>query len=346
MAWYDEEPVRGGFPDPKLIGLSGLERMQAGLRNQMPAPPISHLFGNKLVAASPASATFSIPCSDWLQTDVGIYFAGVSALVADAALGSALLVTLGPGKVVLTSDLSFNFFRRVGVFSRQLICRARPIEVGRTLGVSEGLVEDGQGRIVAHCTTRCFIKDLDAPPFEGDLPTLETPVYETADPYLRPVPEGAIKREIYTTTPFLDIIKRWRELPPAPSAQLFAVTDASAEPATFSTTFRAIPWMASPAGSVYGGVLAYIADSILTGALSTTLDTNETGAILDLKVQFVRPVWPDGRELTGDAHVTYRGKGFAAARGEIRNADGKTVVLMTSSARVSSGGSWGSLLQE
>ncbi|MDQ3878037.1 MAG: PaaI family thioesterase [Actinomycetota bacterium] len=346
MAWYDDEPVRGGFPDPKLVALSGLERMQAGLRNQMPPPPTFHLFGNRLVAASPASVTFSMPCSEWLQTDVGIYFAGVSALVADAALGSAVLVTLGPAKVVVTSDLSFNFFRQVGVTSRQLICRARPIEVGRTLGVAEGLVEDGEGRIVAHCTTRCFIKDLDVPPFDGELPVVDLPTYDTPDPYLRPVPDGAVKRDVYESMPFIDIIKSWKERPLSPSAELFALTDLGAEPGSFTTAIKATPWMASPAGTVYGGVLAYMADSILTGALSTTLGMDESGSILDLKVQFVRPVWPDGREIVGDAHVTYRGKGFAAARGEMKNADGKTVVLMTSSARVRSGTSWGSLLQE
>lgn len=55
MAWHDEEPVRGGYPDPKLPALSGLERMRAGVEGTMPAPPITHLFGVRPIAAGPAS---------------------------------------------------------------------------------------------------------------------------------------------------------------------------------------------------------------------------------------------------------------------------------------------------
>src|SRR5687768_7973908 len=41
MAWLDDEPVRGGYPDASLLGLSGLERMRAGLHGpKMPPPPI------------------------------------------------------------------------------------------------------------------------------------------------------------------------------------------------------------------------------------------------------------------------------------------------------------------
>ena len=102
--------------------------------------------------------------------------------------------------------------------------------------------------------------------------------------------------------------------------------------------------MSSPAGTVYGGVLAFIADAVLTGSFSTTLSTDEVAATLDLKVQFLRPVWPDGRELRASAEVVHRGRSFAVSQGEIVNADGKKVVLMTSSATIRSGGSWGSVV--
>lgn len=345
MAWYEDEPVRGGFPDPKLLGLSGLERMRAGLKQMMPPPPIHHLFGLRPISVGAASVTFSMPCSEWLQSDVGVYFAGASALVADAPLGSAVLAPLGPGQIAVTSELSFNFLRPVGPSSRHLVCRARPIEVGRTLGLAEGLVEDGQGRLVAHCTTRCFIQSLPFEPLDADPPAVEWPEYDTPDPYLRPIPPGAVAPEEYDRLTFLEVIeKRRREDRPGPFAELFAITSVAAEPGSFGTTFRATPWMSSPAGSVYGGVLAFMADGALTGAFSTTLSTEETAATLDLKVQFLRPVWPDGRELTTTAEVVHRGRSFAVAQGEIVNADGKKVVLMTSSATIRSGGSWGSLV--
>jgi uncharacterized protein (TIGR00369 family) len=345
VPWYDDEPVRGGYPDPKMLALTGLERMRAGVKRTMPAPPIAHLFGLRPIAASPASVTFSMPCSDWLQSDAGVYFAGTSALVADGALSGAVLAPLGPGQICVTSELSFNFLRPVGPWSRQLVCRARTIEVGKSVGLAEGLVEDGQGRLVAHCTTRCFIMSLPYEPLKGDLPEVQEQTYDTPDPYLRPITPGSVDPEEYERSTFLEIVeKRTSENSPAPFVELFAITKAQGEPSEFRISFKGTPWVTSPVGSVYGGVLAFIADLALTGAFSTTLSTSETAATLDLKVQFLRPVYPDGRELTANAQVVHRGRSLAVAQGDIVNADGKKVVVMTSSAAIRTGGSWGSLV--
>ena len=61
--WSDDEPVRGGYPDPSLLGLPGVDRILAGPRRQMLRPPISHLFGLMPVDATTSSATFTMPCS-------------------------------------------------------------------------------------------------------------------------------------------------------------------------------------------------------------------------------------------------------------------------------------------
>ena len=344
MPWYEDEPVRGGYPDPQMLTLSGLERMRAGVKGTMPFPPISHLFGLRPLAAGPASVTFTMPCSDWLQSDAGVYFAGTSALVADGALSGAVLAPLGPGQVCVTSELSFNFLRPVGPWSRHLVCRARTIEVGKTVGLAEGLVEDGQGRLVAHCTTRCFITSIPIDGLTGELPEVSHPTYDTPDPYLRPIRPGSVDPDEYDRSTFLEIVeKRTSGNSPAPFVELFAVTQARGEPGSFNISFKGNPWLTSPVGSVYGGVLAFIADLALTGAFSTTLSTSETAATLDLKVQFLRPVFPDGRDLTARAEVVHRGRSLAVAQGDIVNADGKKVVVMTSSAAIRSGGSWGSL---
>lgn len=344
MSWIDEEPVRGGFPDPSLLALPGLDRMHAGERRQMVPPPTYHLFGLVPVSNSSSSSTFSMPCSPWLQTDAGVFFAGTAALVADAALGSAVLVGLGPGKLAVTSDLSLNFLRPVGTASKRLIARARPIEVGRSLGLAEGLVEDAHGRIVAHSTTRCFIMTYEHPELDGDPPTVEWPSYPGPDPHERDLPAGMVDPDAYNQMDFAQIMEQRLagERPPAPFAEFFGMRDPSFGEGTFSCTVPASPWFASPAATVYGGILAYIVDTVLAGAFSTTLARDEVAAALDLKVQFLRPVWPDGRALDATAEVVHRGKGFAAAQGRITNADGKTVVLANSSAAIKKGRSWSS----
>jgi len=346
MSWMDDEPVRGGYPDPALLSLSGLDRMRAGARGLMPAPPIHHLFGLTPVSAGPASVTFAMPASPWLQSAAGVFFAGTSALVADAPLGSAVMVPLGPGKIVVTSDLSLNYLRPVNTDSVRLMARARPIDVGNRVGLSEALIEDGHGRLVAHATTRCFVISLDPPPQPDEFPQVEPPTFDTPDPHERPLPPGSVAAEAWDSHTFGEILEMQirGEIPPAPFARLFGMEDVSGADGRFGCSMRATPWLTSPAATIYGGILAYFADSSLTGAFSSVLEGDEIVAPLDLKVQYLRPVPPDGKLLRCEAEVVHRGRSFGAARAAITNEAGKTVALASSSATIIKGRSWSSFV--
>ena len=53
---------------------------------------------------------------------------------------------------------------------------------------------------------------------------------------------------------------------------------------------------------------------------------------IDLKVNFVRPVAPDGRELHAHGRIRHAGRTIAIAEADVRNADGKVVAVATGSA--------------
>ncbi len=345
-AFSVDEEVRGGYPDASILALPGFERVRAGYRGLSPAPPIHHLFGLRPVSATSVSAAFLMPATPWLQTEAGVFFAGTAALVADAALGSAVLAPLGPGKIVVTSDLSFNFLRPMDVSSGQLVARARPIEVGSRLGLAEATIEDAQGRTVAHSTTRCFVLSLPVPDDPGQPQPFEAPRHDTPDPHERPAPPIHITKEMWEQRRFAELVNAQAagELPQPPFAQLLGIHGWVAEEGRFSERLRCTRWLTSPAGTIYGGVLAYFLDTALTGAISTVLERNEIASPLDLKVQFFRPVMPDGNDVHADATVVHRGRGFAAAEARLSNSDGKLVAIATSSAAIISGRSWGSFI--
>jgi len=339
----DDEPVRGSAPDPRLLGLSGLEGMRAAWGRRVPAPPIHYLLGLRPVTIGPAAVTFVMPASPRLRSDAGVFHAGTSALVADAALAGAVQVTLPPGAVVATSDLTMNFLRPVDVDSGQLIAQARPIDVGDSLGLAECTIEDGHGRLIAHATTRCYVIRMDVPMLSEHLPEAPDVSYDTPHPYKRPAPPPTAGTWGQRT--FIEVVaaKRRGELPLAPCSQLLGCDDPAAQDGVAALSLRARPWLASPAGTVYGGVLASLADIVLTGAVSTTLPQGTVCSPLDLKVQFVRPVWPDGHQLRATATVARRGRRFATAHAEIAGEDGKTVALAMSSVVIVEGRSWTSL---
>ncbi|MEA2461482.1 MAG: hypothetical protein QOH90_1659 [Actinomycetota bacterium] len=341
MSWLEEEPVRGGYPAIEFLGLSGVDRMRAAVKGAMPRPPIHHLFGLTPISSGVASSVFSMPASPRLQSGAGVFLAGTAALVSDAPLGSAVLSPLGPGQIAITSDLTLNYLRPVSVRSRQLVSRARPIEVGRRVGLSEAIIEDGHGEAVAHATSRCFIRQL--PHSEGALPTsTDPPTYEGPDPHERAPSTAPLPPDTWSGHSFLDICDAMNrgELDIPPFAEFFGFTEMNAKEGYFETTAPSSPWFSSPAGTIYGGFLAYLVDSVLTGAISTVLESGFTCAPLDLKVNFLRPVLPDGRPIEASATVVHRGRNLMLAEGQIVNADGKLVVKATSSATAIEGKAW------
>lgn len=333
--------MRGGYPTIGFLTLSGIERMQAADKGFMPRPPIHHLFGLTPGKASAESNEFTMPASPWLLSAAGVFTAGTAALVADAPLGGAIFGSIGPGDFVATSDLTMNYLRPSSPASGTLTARARPIAVGKRLGLSEAVIEDASGALVAHATTRCFIRHIDVPP-GTELQPVEERHYDTPDPHARPLTTGIIPPEVWAEKSFLEILDAIEagELPSAPFVELFAFTDTAAREGYFETSMKAGPWYTSPAGTIYGGVLAYLADSVLTGAIATTAPANSVCAPLDLKVNFLRPAFPDGRTHVAKATVVHRGQTLVLAECEILNGDNKVVVKATSSAVIIEGRNW------
>ncbi len=54
-------------------------------------------------------------------------------------------------------------------------------------------------------------------------------------------------------------------------------------------------------------------------------------APLDLKMNLLRPVMPDMRDLTAEAEIVHRGRTIAITSCRVTNADGKPVALATGS---------------
>jgi acyl-coenzyme A thioesterase PaaI-like protein len=65
----------------------------------------------------------------------------------------------------------------------------------------------------------------------------------------------------------------------------------------------------------------------------TTLPAGTAFAPVDLKVYFLRPVSPDGRDLLARGTVIYRGRSIAIGTSEVFNADGKKIAVATGVSR-------------
>ena len=332
------EPVRGGYPDPTLFGLSGLEQVRAFFQRKSLPPPIHHLTGMQPTEAQPGSATFTMPASPWLLCPQGFVQLGAMAILADGPLGSAIQTALPSFTGYTTAELSMNYARPVTPDSGTLVARGRLVFAGRSLGLSETVIEDARGRIVAHSTSRCVIFPPMGPPPSDlpDHPTIAWPQHQTPDPYLRPVSGSVIPQEVWDETSGLDVLRRQiaGDLPAPPISHLTGLRPTEASEGSCTFVLPATEWLCSPLGKVEGGATALLADSAISCAVQTIVGPGAVFALLDLKVNYLRPVQPDGSDLTARGTITHRGRSIVVADTELINAAGKRVALATGTAMV------------
>ena len=81
------------------------------------------------------------------------------------------------------------------------------------------------------------------------------------------------------------------ETPPPPVAKLIGFHLTAVEPGEAIIEFEASERHTNPMGTLHGGILCDIADAAMGMAYATTLDEGETFTTLELKINFLKPVW-------------------------------------------------------
>ncbi len=89
------------------------------------------------------------------------------------------------------------------------------------------------------------------------------------------------------------------EVPPPPIATLLGLTLASVESGRAVIEFQADGRHANPMGTLHGGILGSLADSAMGLAYASTLNSDESFTTLELKINFLRPVWTGRLTATG-----------------------------------------------
>ena len=338
-----QEPVRGKYGDVRVVALPGLERMERSVAGDFAPPPIHHFTGMRPSGAAPNESEFTMPSTRWWVTPTGYFPMGVAAFLADGPAGGSIVTALPPGRVLTTSDLTMNFLRPMTPDSGTLTARSRLIHAGKSLALSEFTVHDGDARLVAHGSSRCYLFDLDVPSTDEDISTQAEPAAAT-DPYLRDqVPGDLVPQDAWDELSGLEVLRAQDvgELPLPPITHFWG---GRFDGFTEGSTFFDVPmhgWHLSPAATVYGGAISLHADIAMNGAVQTTIPPRTAYSPLDLKVNFLRPVFADDRILRFKADVVHRGRRMAVARCEAINADDKRIAVGTGSFVVMPDTAWG-----
>ncbi|MFP3465097.1 PaaI family thioesterase [Leifsonia sp. SIMBA_070] len=124
------------------------------------------------------------------------------------------------------------------------------------------------------------------------------------------------------------------ELPQPPIAALMRMTLVSADTGTATFVCEPDESHYNPIGTVHGGLMCTLLDSALGCAVQSTLAQGLGYTSIEIKVNYLRPVYAHSGQLTCTATVTKPGNRVAFADGVITDASGKTVATATGSLLV------------
>ena len=88
----------------------------------------------------------------------------------------------------------------------------------------------------------------------------------------------------------------------------------------------------NPMGTVHGGILCTLADSAMGMAFASTLGAGETFTTLEIKVNYLRPVFEE--KLFASAKVVHRGRTVGLVECDVTTVDGKLVARAVSTCSV------------
>ena len=118
------------------------------------------------------------------------------------------------------------------------------------------------------------------------------------------------------------------KIPGPPVAQLigFRVVEAGAGKATVE--LQAGKQHSNPMGTVHGGILCDIADAAMGIAYASLLEEGESFTTLELKINYLKPVW--NATLLATAEVVKQGKTVGMVQCDVRDSGGDLMARASS----------------
>jgi uncharacterized protein (TIGR00369 family) len=333
------EPAQGSAWGAEVLQQSGYELLRASLEHRLPDPPLTRLTGLRLSEVGLGMVTAWMPASAWWQSAAGVFLAGTTAFVADAALGASVFTSAPAGIGITTSELSVSFLRAPTIRSQTLIGRGRLIHGTRSLGLAEATLEDGRGRLLGHASSKCVLFRAD-PEILAMRRLPEAPASDLPDPYLREVEGEVFGQEYWDATAGLAVMQDIVAGIIPPCFRLLGVRGVEASEGAMTMAMAASAWLCTAFGVVASGAIGYLADAAITLAAGTTVPAATAFNTIDLKLYLLRPVLPADGELMARAAVVHRGQTVAIASCEVTGPDGALVAHAIGSVLILPGRHW------
>ena len=117
-------------------------------------PPVAYLIGLEAVGLEDGTAIMELEAGEQHSNPMGTIHGGILCDLADAAMGMAYFSQLEQGESFTTLELKINYLRPF--WTGKLNAHGRVTSRGKTVGMTECDILDGNGRLIAKASSTCL----------------------------------------------------------------------------------------------------------------------------------------------------------------------------------------------
>ncbi|MGH8925574.1 MAG: PaaI family thioesterase [Acidimicrobiia bacterium] len=151
-----EAPGDGYLDLESVINGKPIELQQRLIAGEV-TPNYFRLFSPQWGLTEPGLVVGQFPTSPWFSAGGPALYGGVLAWMAEAAMGSAVYSTIGPGEVFATLDMNVRFIRPALVNSGNVTITSQVQHAGRRLRIASSDLIGSDGKRVAMATCSALV---------------------------------------------------------------------------------------------------------------------------------------------------------------------------------------------
>ena len=140
----------------EMLGMSGLEFMQAIAEGRLAGPPIARTLNYWIKSVEPGRVVFEGEPQFDAMNPMGTVHGGWYGTILDSCMACAVQTSVPKGSYYTTLEYKVNILRPIPLGTR-VTATGTLQHGGRSTGIARGEVTDAEGRLYATGSTTCII---------------------------------------------------------------------------------------------------------------------------------------------------------------------------------------------
>ena len=137
--------------------MTGLDYLQRVVDGRISHPSMALTLGFRLTDVGEGRAVISGTTSEEFCNPNGTIHGSWAAALLDSCMGSSIHSTLAEGIGFTVVEFKIDFIRPITIDTGEVTAEGTVVNVGKRIGIADGMMRDRRDRVLARGTTTCMI---------------------------------------------------------------------------------------------------------------------------------------------------------------------------------------------